>query len=120
MRHVPTSPRLVAFARDNRKDQSRAEKELWTLLRDRRLGAKFRRQHPVGPFIADFASVAAKLIVEVDGRSHHDDEQAAYDARRTQYFDGLHWRVLRVSEGDVLNDPARVMAMVRAMLLAER
>ena len=83
-------------ARGMRKGQSRAENVLWTLLRDRRAhGDKFRRQHPIHPYIADFACVDAKLIVEIDGKSHDDATQAAYDAERTCNLAASGWRVLR-------------------------
>ncbi|MEJ0060178.1 MAG: DUF559 domain-containing protein [Terricaulis sp.] len=65
-----------------------AEIVLWTFLRGRRLdGFKFRRQHPIGSYIADFACVSEKLIVEVDGATHWTEEQVAYDQRRTEVLD---------------------------------
>jgi very-short-patch-repair endonuclease len=71
-------------ARGMRKAMSRAEAAVWKIARGSRLGVKFRRQHPVESYIADFACVEAKLIVEVDGLSHDDDAQRAYDAERTR------------------------------------
>jgi very-short-patch-repair endonuclease len=58
-------------ARDLRRDGSRAERKVWELLRARRIGgAKFRRQHPIGPYFADFACISRKLVIEVDGEHH--------------------------------------------------
>ena len=85
---------------------------MWKLLRDRKTGAKFRRQHPIQPYVADFACVESMLIVEVDGPSHRIDEQIAHDARRTAFLEGLGWRVLRVGDGDVLSDPSGVVARI--------
>ena len=68
-------------ARDLRRSGSRAEQKVWELLRDRRLkGAKFRRQHPIGPYFADFACVSRKRVIEIDG-DHHDFQ---IEIRRSQ------------------------------------
>ena len=72
------------------------ERRLWRELRSRRfLGYKFRRQVPLGRFIADFACKSERLIVEVDGASHGTDEQEARDRLRTEYLESTGWRVLR-------------------------
>ena len=85
------------FARRLRKEMTEAEVVLWTMLRGRSLnGLKFRRQHPIGPFIADFACVSERLVVEVDGATHWTDEELAYDARRTKFLQNNNWRVVRV------------------------
>ena len=65
-----------------RREQTKAEEILWRSLRDRQLGAKFRRQVPVGAFLVDFACVEARLVVEVDGPSHETPEGRAQDAWR--------------------------------------
>jgi len=73
-----------------------SEKRLWTALRSRRfLGYKFRRQVPIGPFIADFACRSRRLIIEVDGGSHGNDVQEARDTERTRWLEGRGWRVIR-------------------------
>uniref|UniRef100_UPI003EE69B65 endonuclease domain-containing protein n=1 Tax=Silvania sp. TaxID=3016633 RepID=UPI003EE69B65 len=70
------------------------EGRLWYLLRGRRFyGFKFRRQMPIGPWIVDFACFKAKLIVELDGGQHQDNE--GYDLRRTAYLNAHGWRVIR-------------------------
>jgi hypothetical protein len=72
------------FAKRLRKSLTDAETIMWSYLRrDRVEGMRFRKQHPIGPFVADFAFVKAMLIVEIDGATHNSDEQVAYDARRT-------------------------------------
>jgi len=81
---------------------SRAEALLWSCIRRRALnGARFRRQHPIGPYIADFACIGAKLVLEVDGATHWTDEQLAHDARRTKFLENNGWRVIRVTNADV-------------------
>ncbi|MBY0564359.1 MAG: endonuclease domain-containing protein [Hyphomonadaceae bacterium] len=83
---------------------SRAESAIWQIVRGGKLGVKFRRQHPVEGYIADFACVETKLIVEVDGVSHEDEAQLAYDAERTRVLAEAGWRVLRLRDAEVLSD----------------
>ena len=90
-------------ARDLRKQQTRVEARLWAALRDRRLGGwKWKRQVPLGPFIADFVCAEQMLIVEMDGGQHSD--AVAYDARRTAYLEGLGYRVLRFWNAVLIED----------------
>jgi very-short-patch-repair endonuclease len=103
-------------ARGMRKEMSRAESAVWEIVRGSRLGVKFRRQHPVESYIADFACIEAKLIVEVDGLSHDDDAQRAYDAERTRVLAAAGWRVLRLRDGDVLSDSRVAERAIRAAL----
>ena len=78
-----------------------AEQRLWQHLRGRRLqGLKFRRQYPIAGYIADFACIEAKLVIEVDGGQHV--EQAAHDAERTRKLQINGYRVLRFWDNDVL------------------
>ena len=93
----------VSFCRKLRKTMTKAETVLWMHLRGNRMrGLRFRRQHPVGPFIADFACVKARLIVEVDGDTHTSAGARAYDARRTRYLHRRGWRERRVGNEAVL------------------
>ena len=85
--------RLLRFARRMRSEPTRAESILWYHLRARRMGFKFRRQEPIGPYIADFACIERRVIVETDGDSH--DNRRVYDARRDQWFLDHGWFVLR-------------------------
>jgi very-short-patch-repair endonuclease len=76
------------------------------MLRAKRLaGLKFRRQHVVGSYIVDFVCLPARLIIEVDGDSHGDEEAALRDARRTEEIEGYGYRVIRFWDDYVLNDP---------------
>ena len=111
----PRIPEIqLARARAMRGAQTHAEQRLWVGLRDRRLGHKFRRQVPIGPFIADFACMAARLVVEVDGPSHETDEGRAMDARRDRWFGENGWLVVRQSNelvmggGDLAFDRIRM------------
>lgn len=81
---------------------TKAEVILWTFLRKRSLnGYKFRRQHPIAPYVADFACVSEKLIIEVDGATHGTPEEQEHDAQRTVFFERNGWRVVRVTNLDV-------------------
>ena len=92
-----------------------AEARLWRQVRDRRLmGHKFRRQHSIGPFIADFACVAARLVIELDGAQHADAEAA--DARRTAFLESQDWRVIRFWNARVLTDIDTVLGEILAAL----
>jgi adenine-specific DNA-methyltransferase len=80
-----------------------AEQAVWRIVRDKQLqGYRFRRQRPMGKYIADFVCLEAKLVIEVDGGQHVD--QAAYDAARTAFFVSLGFRVLRFWNNDVLQN----------------
>jgi len=104
------------FARKLRRNETPAERRLWYLLRDRRLGdAKFRRQVPVGPYVADFLCRAARLIVEVDGGQHADSR---HDAARDAWLAAQGWRVVRFWNGEVMGNPAGVCdAILEALTL---
>ena len=89
-----TRTALTTFARALRTSSSDAETRLWWHLRDRRLGgAKFRRQLPIGPYVADFVCVEAMLVVELDGGQHA--EQLERDQVRTSFLERQGYRVVR-------------------------
>ena len=92
-----------------------AEHALWYRLRDRQLhGHRFRRQVPIGLYIADFACLPVKLVIEVDGAQHVDD--MAHDARREAFLASRGYRVLRFWNGDVLGRTDDVLeAIARAL-----
>jgi very-short-patch-repair endonuclease len=86
-------------ARRLRRETTEAERRLWLVLRDRRLaGHKFRRQRPIGPYIADFVSIRSRLIIEIDGSQHLDNVAGL---RRTAWLERHGWRVIRVWNNDV-------------------
>ena len=87
-------PLIRDTARRLRREQTEWEHNLWTRLRRRQLnGFKFRRQHPIGPFFADFFCPEAKLVVEIDGSQHADE--LALDKNRTEFLRDAGYRVLR-------------------------
>ncbi|ATC34647.1 DUF559 domain-containing protein [Caulobacter vibrioides] len=94
----------IAAARRLRRSQTLAEKTLWTLVRNRRLGGfRFLRQQPIDRYFADFACESAKVIVELDGPAHEGRED--YDDRRTETLELFGYLVLRFRNERVLADP---------------
>lgn len=95
-----------------RRAPTRAEEALWSLLRNRRLaGLKFRRQVPLGRYIADFACFEPRLVVEADGGAYQDPD---YDAVRDAWLAERGYRVLRFSNSEAIDRPDLVIASVRA------
>ena len=102
--------RKTRFARQLRRSMTDAESRIWYHLRNRRLGGyKFRRQWPLGPYIADFACLEHGLIVELDGSQHAD---SACDAIRDRYLQGLGFTVLRFWDNAALNETEAVCASI--------
>lgn len=92
-----------------------AEQKLWRGLRLEQLGGfRFRRQYPVGSFVADFACVEARLIIEVDGGQHA--EHVAEDASRTAYLESKGFRVLRFWNDQVLKETELVLEEILRVL----
>jgi len=107
----------IKRAREFRRDSSRAEKICWNLIRDRRInGAKFRRQHPIGPYFADFACVSRKLVIEIDGEHHA--YQVEVDARRTAAMEQLGWQVVRFWANEVVANPEGIWTTIEQVLIA--
>ncbi len=101
----------VRGARSLRKRQTDAEQRLWTRLRDRRLlGFKFRRQHPVGRYIADFCCTEARLLIELDGGQHAIDHTR--DAERTAMLERDGYLVLRFWDNDVFQNLEGVLQRI--------
>ena len=109
----PTSQSLRDHARELRKNRTKSEGLLWSVLRARQVaGLKFRQQHRIDPYIVDFACVAQKLVVEIDGDYH--DETHEKDLVRQRFLEDQGWRVTRFSTEEVEKDPesiARAIAM---------
>ena len=100
-----TPKKTVARARDLRRTMTLPEVLVWQHIRGRRLdGIRFRRQHPIGPYILDFFCEDARLTVEVDGESHSQAEAVEHDKRRTEWLNARGISVLRIPARDVLSE----------------
>ena len=107
--------RTVKQARALRGDLTRSELLLWVRLRARIAGQPtFRRQHPIGPYIADFYCSASKLVIEVDGGVHRDADRYLRDVSRDEYLRERGCRVLRITDREVLKDPDAAADRVRS------
>jgi very-short-patch-repair endonuclease len=105
-----TSSAPVARARSLRVNITNAERKLWYALRDRRFaGHKFRRQVPIGPYIAAFVCYQARLVIEVDGGQH---AESARDARRDRWLAQNGFRVLRFWNNEVLQNLEGVWTVI--------
>lgn len=103
--------------RELRKSMPRSEALLWSYIRKRALnGARFRREHLIGSYIAVFACPASKFVVEVDGATHSTPEELAHDARRTKYLEEVGWTVIRVSNTGVYENMDGVWVTIAARL----
>lgn len=101
-------------ARRLRQTLTDAERRLWSALRGRQLGGwKFRRQHPVGPYILDFACLEGRLAVEADGGQHADSH---YDERRSLWLIDQGWRVVRFWNNDILQNTEGVLTEILRVL----
>ena len=110
-----TNPQTYGHARDLRRDMTDAEQKLWQAIRYRQIcGVKFRRQHAIGSYIADFCAVREKLIIEVDGGQHL--EQQEYDTQRTEFLRSKGYRVLRFWNHEVLKELDAVLEEIRKVL----
>ena len=89
-------------SKELRQNQTDTESVLWYYLRNRGLNnIKFRRQVPIGKYIADFICMEKKLIIELDGSQHLEDKDVVYDKNRTQYLNSLGYKVIRIYNNDI-------------------
>ena len=111
---MPRSPRSNPSTKYKaiqlRKEQTPAERKLWSRIRNDQLGVTFRRQHAVGNYIPDFCCPKAKLILELDGSQHLEQEE--YDLERTKYLESLGYKVIRFWNNDVMNNIDNVILAI--------
>jgi len=105
------SSQKVRYARALRQRMTETEEKLWQELRNRKLGCKFRRQVPLGLFIADFCCLEHQLILELDGKIH--DEQEERDALRTKHLQNSNFRIIRFRNDKIKNHLPGVLHMIK-------
>jgi very-short-patch-repair endonuclease len=107
------------FARKLLKNPTDAERKLWMLLRYKQLdGFRFRRQQPIGAYIADFFCASEKLVIEADGEQHGEDVNVEKDRQRTAWLSAHGYRVLRFSNREILKTPSIVIEAIYRELTA--
>ncbi len=106
-----TTPTGYELARKLRKEPTPAERKLWAYLRNNKVsGVKFRRQHAIGNFVPDFCAIKEKLVIELDGSQHL--EQEGYDKERTEYLKSQGYKVIRFWNNQVMNDIGGVIKAI--------
>jgi very-short-patch-repair endonuclease len=110
-----SNPKTMHRAGELRRNLTPAEQRLWAVLRNQQInGVRFRRQHAIGNFIVDFCAPHQKLIIELDGSQHL--EQEHYDAERTAFLESQGYRVLRFWNMDVMKDLRGVITAIQNAL----
>ena len=106
------------YARQNRQNATSSEAVLWEALKGKKLrGLKFRRQHPIGSYIADFYCHEVKLVVEIDGKYHLEADQQEYDRNRTAVLKEVGVQLLRFQNEQMLNNLADVLVKIEQATL---
>jgi very-short-patch-repair endonuclease len=104
---------LTDICRQFRKEPTPAELVLWSRLRNKQIGYKFRRQHPIYPFVVDFYCSKVNLIVEVDGPIHINPDNQSKDKDREKILESTCNNILRVTNDDVLNNLEAVINLIK-------
>lgn len=111
---MPRPPRSNSKTRTRaielRKELTPAERKIWSRIRNDQLGVNFRRQHAIGKYIPDFVCIEKKLIIELDGSQHLEQEE--YDEERTKYLEAQGYKVIRFWNNDVMNRIDSVLTVV--------
>ena len=110
---VHTGTRLRQHAKDMRRAPTRSENRLWSSLRDRRFGYKFRRQFPIGRYVLDFYCAELKLAIEVDGKHHEELWMADYEYERTISLRKCGIEIVRIPNELLIRDPLMVEEVIR-------
>jgi very-short-patch-repair endonuclease len=112
-----SNPKTRTYAIELRKKSTPAERKLWSRIRNDQLGVNFRRQHAVKTFIPDFVCIEKKLIIELDGSQHLEQEE--YDEERTKYLEVEGYKVIRFWNKDVMKDINSVIKAIQLKLVEE-
>src|SRR5688500_9493994 len=117
--HKRTTPKVFGHAKQLHRNMTPAEVKLWASLRAHRLeGVHFRNQHAIGNYVVDFCAPRKKLIIELDGSQHMEQEE--YDRERTVSLQSKGYKVLRFWKSDVMNDLDSVIRAIIGAIEPER
>lgn len=112
-----TNKKILQRCKELRKNSTPQEIIIWSRLRAKRFkGLKFKRQQPIGKYIADFVCLDKKLIVEIDGWQHKEEKQERYDQRRTEFLESLGFKMLRFWNDEVNNNLEGVFLKIEEFL----
>lgn len=104
---------LKEFARQNRKNQTPAENFFWRTIKERHFWVKFKRQFVIGDYIADFANLEARIVIEIDGAYHCEPIQIEDDKVRSAWLEKMGWHVLRFTNDEIIFDTNRVLNTIQ-------
>jgi very-short-patch-repair endonuclease len=107
------SPPMLRQARELRHATTQPERTLWAVIRKNQIGLRFRREHPIGPYVLDFYCPSVHLCLEVDGPAHDEWDQIEHDAVRDAYLIAHGVQVLRFKAAEIEQRPAAVIARIR-------
>lgn len=110
---IYTKPELCEKRKNLRNNSTESEKLLWIYLRNEQLGVKFRRQHSIGNYIADFYCPSLKLVIELDGSGHFTPEGLEYDKIRQEFMNSLGIKTLRFNNNDVIKNIEGVLERIK-------
>ncbi len=116
MKTIHNIKKLLSRRKELRNNSTPQEILLWNELKHSKIGAKFRRQHSISGYIADFYCPERKLIIEIDGSQHFKKEAEEYDKIRTNYFGGLNIKVLRFSNAEINTNIEGVLLKIKSEL----
>lgn len=114
MKTVNNISQLHSYRKTLRNNATPQEILLWNQLKNSKLGFKFRRQHSIGTYIADFYCTQKKLVIEIDGSQHYKEEDQEYDIVRTQYFNSLGIKVLRFTNTEINTNMNGVISKIQS------
>ncbi|CAN7482051.1 DUF559 domain-containing protein [Rhizobium sp. LjRoot98] len=111
--HSNIDPKTRTRAKKLRTELTKAEARMWNMLRDfRSRGARFRRETPIGPYVADFAWLSARIVIEVDGDSHETTDGRRHDNQRDRFLQAQGFSVLRFDNAQVIDGPDYVFLTI--------
>ncbi|MFA6524225.1 MAG: endonuclease domain-containing protein [Candidatus Paceibacterota bacterium] len=116
MKTIHNIKKLFYRRKELRNNSTPQEILLWLKLKNSQLGFKFRRQHSIGGYIADFYCPSKKLVIEIDGSQHFKEEAKKYDDIRSNYFEGLDIKVLRFTNGEINTNMSGVLLKIITQL----
>jgi very-short-patch-repair endonuclease len=112
--HKRTTPKVFKKAKELRRNQIEAEAKLWSYLRNHQINGVGFRRHAVGNYIVDFCAPRRRLIIELDGSQHLEQEE--YDAQRTEFLESREYKVIRFWNNEVLNNTDGVIREIQLTL----
>ncbi|MBW9086352.1 endonuclease domain-containing protein [Rhizobium wenxiniae] len=119
MPHSNIDPKTRTRAKHLRRELTKAEAAMWNMLRDLRpFGARFRRETPIGPYIADFAWLSARVVIEVDGDNHETNYGRRHDQKRDAFMRAEGFTIIRFDNLQILDGPDYVFIEIENQLAA--